>query len=58
MTPVSYTHLDVYKRQVPIALEYGAEGIGLYRTEFLFLDRDDFPREDEHFMHALSLIHI
>jgi len=42
--------------EVPIALEYGAEGIGLYRTEFLFLDRDDFPREDEHFMHARGVL--
>lgn len=25
----------------------GAEGIGLFRTEFLFSDRDDFPSEDE-----------
>ena len=25
--------------EVPTALEHGAEGIGLYRTEFLFLDR-------------------
>ena len=24
---------------VPLALEYGAEGVGLFRTEFLFLDR-------------------
>ncbi len=29
------------------ALRYGAEGIGLYRTEFLFLNRHDLPREDE-----------
>ena len=42
--------------EVPIALEYGAEGIGLYRTEFLFLDRDDFPREEEHFMHARGVL--
>ncbi len=29
------------------ALRYGAEGIGLYRTEFLFLNRHDLPNEDE-----------
>lgn len=29
------------------ALEYGAEGIGLLRTEFLFLQRDSAPDEDE-----------
>jgi phosphotransferase system enzyme I (PtsI) len=31
------------------ALEAGAAGIGLYRTEFLFLNRDDLPDEDEQF---------
>ncbi|MFL6515436.1 MAG: phosphoenolpyruvate--protein phosphotransferase [Chthoniobacterales bacterium] len=27
----------------------GAEGIGLYRTEFLYLNRDDLPTEDEQY---------
>jgi len=31
------------------ALDGGAEGIGLFRTEFLFLDRGDMPTEDEQF---------
>lgn len=31
------------------ALENGAEGIGLYRTEFLYMDRDTLPTEDEQF---------
>jgi phosphotransferase system enzyme I (PtsI) len=31
------------------ALEHGAEGIGLFRTEFLFLDRSSPPGEDEQF---------
>lgn len=42
--------------EVPLALDYGAEGIGLYRTEFLFLDREDFPREEEHLMHARGVL--
>ena len=29
------------------ALEKGAEGIGLFRTEFLFMDRDSLPSEEE-----------
>jgi phosphoenolpyruvate-protein phosphotransferase (PTS system enzyme I) len=30
-------------------LAHGAEGIGLYRTEFLFLNRTEPPSEDEHY---------
>ncbi len=29
--------------------EHGAEGIGLYRTEFLYLNRRNLPTEDEHY---------
>lgn len=31
------------------ALEYDAEGVGLFRTEFLFMDRDNAPTEEEQF---------
>ena len=30
-------------------LEHGADGIGLFRSEFLFMHRDDLPGEDEQF---------
>ncbi|WFQ92854.1 phosphoenolpyruvate--protein phosphotransferase [Mycoplasma feriruminatoris] len=30
-------------------LDSGAEGIGLFRTEFLYMDNDHFPTEDEQF---------
>lgn len=35
--------------EIPQALEMGAEGIGLYRTEFLYMNRLDLPSEEEHF---------
>ncbi|MCK8783352.1 phosphoenolpyruvate--protein phosphotransferase [Roseomonas sp. NAR14] len=35
--------------QVPLALAQGAEGVGLMRTEFLFLERGDTPTEEEQF---------
>ena len=40
------------------ALERGAEGVGLFRTEFLFLNRNDSPSEDEQFeaLHELREI--
>ncbi|MGV3629211.1 MAG: phosphoenolpyruvate--protein phosphotransferase [Betaproteobacteria bacterium] len=34
---------------VALAVESGATGIGLFRTEFLFLNRPDLPGEDEQF---------
>jgi phosphoenolpyruvate-protein phosphotransferase/dihydroxyacetone kinase phosphotransfer subunit len=34
---------------VPIALDFGAEGVGLFRTEFLFLDRATAPTEEEQY---------
>lgn len=36
-------------REVKQVKECGGEGIGLYRTEFLFLNRTDVPSEDEQF---------
>lgn len=35
--------------QVPLALDRGAEGVGLMRTEFLFLERGDTPSEDDQY---------
>ncbi|MEG8513793.1 phosphoenolpyruvate-protein phosphotransferase PtsI [Klebsiella pneumoniae] len=36
-------------RDVEGAERNGAEGVGLYRTEFLFMDRDALPTEEEQF---------
>ncbi len=33
------------------AIKYGADGIGLYRTEFQYLSRANFPSEQELFVH-------
>jgi phosphotransferase system enzyme I (PtsI) len=35
--------------EAPIALEQGARGIGLYRTEFLYVNRSVPPTEDEQY---------
>ncbi|MGI9861080.1 phosphoenolpyruvate--protein phosphotransferase [Moorella naiadis] len=35
--------------EVKIALEHGAEGVGLFRTEFLFMNREEPPGEEEQF---------
>jgi phosphotransferase system enzyme I (PtsI) len=35
---------------------HGAEGIGLYRTEILYLNRKDLPTEEEHFLTYRRLV--
>ncbi len=48
------THVEVkgnleFREEVRTVLDHGAEGIGLYRTEFLYLNRNDIPLEEDHF---------
>ncbi len=38
-----------FPAELPQAKDHGAEGIGLYRSEFLYLNRPDLPAEEEHF---------
>lgn len=35
--------------EIPSVIEHGAEGIGLYRTEFFYMNRVDIPSEEEHY---------
>lgn len=36
-------------KELEIALSSGANGVGLFRTEFLYMDRNRFPREEEQY---------
>ena len=38
------------------AMEVGADGVGLFRTEFLFMNRDELPDEDEQFEAYRSVV--
>src|SRR5262249_41657963 len=38
------------------AKQHGAEGVGLFRTEFLFLTKLDIPTEDEPYQYARSVV--
>ena len=42
--------------EISSAKMHGAEGIGLYRTEILYLNRRDLPTEEEHFQTYRSLV--
>ena len=35
--------------EIPSLKEHGADGIGLYRTEFFYMNRVDLPTEEEHY---------
>jgi len=35
--------------ELPSAIAHGAEYIGLYRTEFMYITRDNLPTEEDHF---------
>jgi phosphoenolpyruvate-protein phosphotransferase (PTS system enzyme I) len=39
-----------------VARRYGAEGVGLYRTEFMFMNRETAPSEEEHYRTAKALL--
>ncbi len=48
-TPVElYANIELPDDMAQV-MEAGAQGVGLFRTEFLFLNRDDLPGEDEQF---------
>ncbi len=47
-------HIEVsanieFPDEVPSAKLHGGEGIGLYRTEFFYMNRKDLPTEEEHY---------
>lgn len=43
-------------RDTESALRYGACGIGLFRTEFLYMDREDMPGEEEQFQAYVEVV--
>ncbi|MFP4036237.1 MAG: phosphoenolpyruvate--protein phosphotransferase [Desulfobacteraceae bacterium] len=47
-----------FLEEVVVALDHGAEGIGLYRTEFLFLRARELPSEEEMLEHYRQVAEI
>lgn len=42
--------------EIPSAIAHGAEGIGLYRTEFIYINREELPTEEDHFVNYRRVI--
>lgn len=38
-----------FVEEIPSVMEHGGEGVGLYRTEYLFMNRKSLPTEEEQF---------
>lgn len=47
-----------FPQEAALCLENGAAGIGLYRTEFLYLGRPDLPTEEDHYQAYCEVIRI
>jgi phosphoenolpyruvate-protein phosphotransferase (PTS system enzyme I) len=42
--------------EIPSAILHGADGIGLYRTEFIYINRERLPDEEDHLAHYRSIV--
>ena len=48
-TPITLLANLELPREIETARESGANGVGLFRTEFMFMNREDLPDEDEQY---------
>jgi phosphotransferase system enzyme I (PtsI) len=55
-TPVHMAANIEMLEEIPVAVELGAESVGLFRTEFLYLERIELPSEDEQYAHAVAAL--
>ncbi len=52
-----FLHANIeFPEEVPSVLAHGGEGVGLYRTEFLYLNREGLPSEEEHYKAYASIL--
>jgi phosphotransferase system enzyme I (PtsI) len=45
-----------FVEEIPSAIAHGADGIGLYRTEFIYITREELPSEEDHLASYCSVI--
>ncbi|MCM8771651.1 MAG: phosphoenolpyruvate--protein phosphotransferase [Candidatus Omnitrophica bacterium] len=50
-----YANIEL-PEEIESVIKYGAEGIGLFRTEYLYLKRKDLPSEEEQFLSYMKII--
>ena len=55
-TPITLMGNIEFPTEAAHCTERGAEGVGLYRTEFLYLGKNYDPSEEDHFQSYLSVI--
>ncbi len=41
---------------IELGMSYGADGIGLYRSEYMYMNRDTLPSEEEHYRTAKKVL--
>ncbi|RKY36997.1 MAG: phosphoenolpyruvate--protein phosphotransferase, partial [Candidatus Omnitrophota bacterium] len=50
-----YANIE-FPEEIPSILAHGAEGIGLYRTEYIYLTRQGLPTEEQHYQAYRKII--
>ena len=45
-----------FVEEIPSAISHGADGIGLYRTEFIYINREELPTEEDHLANYRSVV--
>jgi len=55
-TPIHLAANVEMLEEIPIAVDLGAEAVGLFRTEFLYLERPTLPSEEEQYQHAVAAL--
>ncbi len=45
-----------FVEEIPMAITHGAEYIGLYRTEFIYINSEDLPTEEDHFNNYCQVV--
>lgn len=42
--------------EIPSAVSHGTDGVGLYRTEFIYVNKEQLPTEEEHFLNYKRVV--